>query len=444
MLGDLMNRSMRHIIAMLLTGSPLLSNADNADWMQEATSLLKNNQADRAVSILEPQMESSAGDLQYDFLLGQAALANNQANLAVFALERVVLTAPSQDGARFTLARAYAKLGEYKQARKELLYIVKTSKSSRYKQLSESLLDTLHRPNKTRYQFVVKAGLGNDSNANSATEIDSFLGVTLSENSKATASSTAMGQMYASFSHPLSNRFNLTGSADLFKQDYQSASFVNTSAATLNTGLSYQANRKMRENMNLFVRHTEVDKQSNSTQLAAQLTHWQAINTANTLNASLRAGRTEFAEPFSIKSVNQLNAGLQHQFKTQTKDKDIVITTLSLIGGKDIPLKSATTDDQVTYGRTYTGAQAGILIGNGHGKINMLASINYINSQYDSQFFNKERNENNIGASFKLDVKLNAKWKLSPGFSYARSQSSVELYDYERTRLDFVVSHQLI
>lgn len=434
-----MRNQLRQVIALIIAGTPLMIHAEESEWMQSAISSLKNNQPDQAIAILEPKMEEHAGELQYDFLLGQAALANQQANLAVFALERAILTYPKQDGARYTLARAYTQLGEYKQAKKELTYIVKNTESTRYKELSKDLLGKLHSPGKSNYDFIVKGGIGSDSNANSATENNSFLGINLSENSKAKASSTAMGQMQAKFTHRFSNKLSINAAADFFKQDFENAKFVNTTATTLNTGLNLKSANHTQEKLHFYTRRTEVDKKENSTQLGTQFTHRHTLDKANSVSASLRAGRTNYADSYSIKSINQLNSGIQHQFITKTQQKDLVITTFSAIAGKDLPLESSS-----PYGRTYTGAQAGVFIRNSHGKVNISANVNYINSDYDTHFFGKARNENNIGAQFKLDVNLSPKWTLSPGISYARSQSSIDLYDYERTQLNFVVSHHII
>jgi len=429
----------RKIALLMLAGSPLIASAENANWLKEASSLLKNNEAEKAISILELEMENHAGELEYDFLLGQAALANNQPNLAVFALERAILSNPSQDGARYTLARAYAKLGEIKQAKKELLYIVKTSNNRRYKELSSNLADKLQQPNKAKYSFVVKSGIGNDSNANSATENESFLGFSLSKNSKATSSSTLMGQMTAGISYPLSRKINFNANADTFKLDYQDASFVNTSATSLGTGLSFKTNKNNQENLQAFARYVEVDEKKNSQQVGAQFTHKLSINRKHIISASLRGAQTKYADSFSVKNVNQISGGLQYQHKKRTKLKDFVGTSVTAIAGKDLPLES----DSI-YERTYVGAQAGLFIADHRGKVNIIANFNYMNSSYDANFFGKERAENSIGSTIKVDIKLHSKWKISPNISYTRNFSSVDLYDFERAQMNVALSYKII
>lgn len=434
-----MRGNIRQSAIYLLVSIPMLANADAVDWLNDASALLKNNEPEKAIAILEPEMENHAGELQYDFLLGQAALANNQPNLAVFALERAILSNPSQDGARYTLARAYAKLGEIKQAKKELLYIAKTSKSMRYKKLSTDLANSLQQPNQAKYSFVVKTGLGNDSNANSATENESFLGINLSDNSQATSSSTLMAQMTARMSYPLSRRIDINASADTFKLDYQDASFVNTSATSVSTGLSLKTNKNNQETFQVFARHVKVDEKKNSQQVGAQFTHKLAIKQRNQLSLSLRGAQTKYAENFSIKDVNQINGGFQYRRNTRTKLKDFISSSVTAIAGKDLPLESNT-----LYQKTYYGAQAGIFVADHRGKVNVAVNFNYMNSSYDSHFFGEERSENSINSTLKVDIKLHSKWKIGPSISYTRNISSIDLYDYERTQMNIALSYKII
>jgi len=434
-----MTRYGKKIAFLLLAGNPLVAFSDNENWLKDVSSLLKNNEADKAMSILEPEMENHAGELEYDFILGQAALANNQPNLAIFALERAILSNPTQDGVRYTLARAYAELGEIKQAKKELRYIVKTSDNPHYKKISSNLANKLQEPSKAKYSFIVKSGVGNDSNANSATENESFLGIILSKNSKATSSSTFMGQMTAGLSYPLSRRINFNANADTFKLDYQDASFVNTSATSVGTGLSFKTNNNNQEKLQAFARYVKVNDKKNSQQVGAQFTHKLSLNQNNIISASLRGAQTKYAKDFSVKDVNQISGGLQFQHRKRTKLKDFIGTSVTAITGKDLPL-----EPDSEYERTYIGAQAGLFISDHRGKVNLITNLNYINSSYNKNFFGKERTENSIGSTVKVDIKLHSKWKISPNISYTRNFSSIDLYDFERVQMNVALSYKII
>ena len=66
-----------------------------------------------------PLQSDRAGDPEYDFLLGSAALGIGKNTEAVFALERVLAVQPNSAPARALIARAYFNLKETETARRE-------------------------------------------------------------------------------------------------------------------------------------------------------------------------------------------------------------------------------------------------------------------------------------------------------------------------------------
>src|SRR5665647_1749441 len=72
-----------------------------------------------AYELLMPLQSERAGDPEYDYLLGLAALDNGKPSEAVFALERVLAVNPNHAQARAEIARAYFALGERQTAKQE-------------------------------------------------------------------------------------------------------------------------------------------------------------------------------------------------------------------------------------------------------------------------------------------------------------------------------------
>ena len=62
--------------------------------------------------MLAPEQSNAAGDPDYDYLLGIAALDSGKPNEAIFALERVLAVKPNHLQARAEIARAYFATGE--------------------------------------------------------------------------------------------------------------------------------------------------------------------------------------------------------------------------------------------------------------------------------------------------------------------------------------------
>lgn len=70
----------------------------------KARELLNSQQAGSAYTLLAPLSDERAGDPEFDYLLGIAALDSGQPGQAVFALERVPAVKPDDSLARSALS----------------------------------------------------------------------------------------------------------------------------------------------------------------------------------------------------------------------------------------------------------------------------------------------------------------------------------------------------
>lgn len=90
--------------------------ATAADPAAEVVALLDAGRAQEAYERLLPLEQANAGTLDYDLLLGRAALESGHLTRAIFALERVLAVAPDHGPARLLIGRAYFEAGESKAA----------------------------------------------------------------------------------------------------------------------------------------------------------------------------------------------------------------------------------------------------------------------------------------------------------------------------------------
>lgn len=88
--------------------------------LQQASSHLSEQEYQQAYALLDSQSEQHAGNPDFDYLLGVAALHSNHPGEAMFALERVVKTNPHHAAARMELVNAYLQLGMNHQAQDQL------------------------------------------------------------------------------------------------------------------------------------------------------------------------------------------------------------------------------------------------------------------------------------------------------------------------------------
>ena len=117
--GKNLRKTLLYSALMLSLATPISSHADTA-LLEQAGRQIQAGQHEQAYALLEGQTEQQAGNPDYDYLLGIAALRSGKPDRAMFALERVVRTQPGHAAARMELVSAYLQLGMNHQAQAEL------------------------------------------------------------------------------------------------------------------------------------------------------------------------------------------------------------------------------------------------------------------------------------------------------------------------------------
>jgi tetratricopeptide (TPR) repeat protein len=134
-----------------------------------AKALLQQKQHRQAYDLLLPQEASRAGDPEFDYLLGIAAIDSGEPERGVFALERVLAVQPNNHVARAEIARAYLALGERDSARREFETVRAQQVPPEVKQAIDGYLSAISAAEVTQLTGFIEAGFGHDSNVNSAT-----------------------------------------------------------------------------------------------------------------------------------------------------------------------------------------------------------------------------------------------------------------------------------
>ena len=145
--------------------------------LERARGLIQANQARAAFELLAPLEQQRAGDVEFDYLLGLAAIDAQQYTRAVFALERVLAMRPNHPQARAEIARAYFLMGENQAARQEFESVRRSGPPEAVAVTIDQFLNALDARERSRRSGVtafLEAGIGADSNANSATATSTF------------------------------------------------------------------------------------------------------------------------------------------------------------------------------------------------------------------------------------------------------------------------------
>src|SRR5436190_6607238 len=128
-----------------------------------AKRLLERRQAKEAYQLLLPQESARAGDPEFDYLLGIAAIDAGEPERGVFALERVLALQPNNNVARAEIARAYLAMGERDAARREFETVRGQSIPPEAKASIDRFLAAIAAADVTRVEGYVEFGVGYDT-----------------------------------------------------------------------------------------------------------------------------------------------------------------------------------------------------------------------------------------------------------------------------------------
>jgi hypothetical protein len=157
----------RCALAFLFAAAAATSWADALT--DRAKRLLDQKKSQEAYDLLLPQEGARAGDPEFDFLLGLAAMESREYERSVFAFERVLAVQPNNALARAYIAQAYYEMGELETAKREFETVQKQQVPQNAQERIEGFLSAIKSAESNKVSGFLEAGGGWDTNVNSAT-----------------------------------------------------------------------------------------------------------------------------------------------------------------------------------------------------------------------------------------------------------------------------------
>ncbi len=142
-----------------------------------ARQLIDTKQFRQAYELLEPLEQQRAGNPDFDYLLGIAAIDAGERTRGIFALERVLAVKPDHPQARAEIARAYFLIGENRVAREEFEAVKKTRPPEEVAASVNRFLDAIEARELSAGTGVagyLEATFGTDNTVNAATGSNQF------------------------------------------------------------------------------------------------------------------------------------------------------------------------------------------------------------------------------------------------------------------------------
>ena len=140
--------------------------------IKKAEQLMRQGKAAEAYSLLRPLAAENAGNVDFDYLLGIAALDSGNPNEALNALERVLAVNPAHMGARLDLGRTYYALGALDLAKQEFERVRAANPPEAASNVVAKYLTAIEERSKEQKRAVagyLEAGVGYDDNITSVT-----------------------------------------------------------------------------------------------------------------------------------------------------------------------------------------------------------------------------------------------------------------------------------
>ncbi|MEN8168877.1 MAG: hypothetical protein ABFS08_01470 [Pseudomonadota bacterium] len=163
---------------LLVLLSPVTAFAAPDSLLKQAEQFIQSQRNTEAYELLQNEAEEYAGEADYDYLLGLAALRADLPEQAMFALERCVMVQPGHAAARMELVSAYTQLGLNQQAEMQLSILDKQEPPALARKAMAQYRDVL-RPRLSGTPDPVRLlalGAGYDSNTGSFPDMGIDLG----------------------------------------------------------------------------------------------------------------------------------------------------------------------------------------------------------------------------------------------------------------------------
>lgn len=427
-------RTVPRLLAFLALA--LLCATARADALtDQARALLGSARAQEAYALLLPLEPQRAGDPEYDYLLGIAALDAGNAERAVFALERVLALQPGHAQARAEIARAYIALGDRDGAKRELETVKASAPPPEVQATIDRFLAAIARP-QARFSGFMEGTFGVDSNINSATgsgslAIPAIGTVTLGPGLSRLSDTFAGLAAGASVSYPLNEAWTLVGglrgTMRLNNGDSVKGQF-DTSSADVDAGVRWD--RDKRDSVTLgFQGQTFLLDNARYRDSAGVIAQWQR-NLSETRQVTLFGQHTDLRyQTQSIRNAGRTLVGAAYAQSLSMRWSPVVF--LSGFFGSERESASGVPH----LGHDPFGARLGVQLTLQPDRLFLNLFAGYEERRYGGPEplfgFNRKDRQTDLRAT--LTWKLADGWSVSPQVAYTDNRSNVNLFKFDRT-----------
>ena len=432
-------------VSLLVLGPGQLAHAQQAE-VEHAQALMSQGKPAEAYGYLLPFEDKFAGNVDYDYALGVAALDSGKPDKATLAFERVLAVNPNFAGARLDMARAYFQLGDADRAKTEFLAVRELNPPQQAQAVITTYLDAIdkiERAKKRTLRGYVELQIGNDTNVNNSGSqsniaVPALGGLTFTlnpTNPKRGDSFKALGTG-VDFAYQFSPTLGAFVGGDFrqrmnFTQDTFDNGSIDTRAgvslgeATNQVKIAGQSGRYTLDN----------DLSRRSEGMSGE---WKyTIDPANQLNAFSQFSRNRFTSTANqVNNFNSSTTGLGYM--RVLGDGKAVLLANYLFGKERDP--SGRADGAKRSEGFRIGGQLVL-----REDMDLFAVATNQRGHYERQntAFLAFRRDDQRDFSLGVNWRFEKDWTLKPQWTYSKNISSIPIYAYERNEISVTVRRDL-
>ncbi len=407
--------------------------------LDQAKEMMARRDAAAAYALLKPLEDKRAGEPEFDYLLGIAALDAGRGTEAVFALERVLAVDPKHPHARAEIARAYYLLGEVETSHREFETVKTQPIPAEASATIQKFLDAIAQIQASTRTVVlgyVEGAIGHDTNVNSGTAatttpaIPGFNPGVISPNAREQSDGFAGLAAGVSVRHPLSASTALVANIDgtqrlnFSKHDFDQGTIsagagIETGSASNKYALGLQANK-------LYFDYRDY---RDSLGLVGQWQH--QVSAAGIVSVFLQHAQLRYSGQ-SFRNTDRTLGGLAYAHAFGGERAPVAYAS-AYFGEEDE--RDSTRPEQ---GHRLTGVRVGGQL-NVTPKIAAFAHASYEERDYGGPFaaafgFPQSRLDKQTDLRIGVNYTPVKSWIITPQLAYTDNRSNVSLTDFDRVQ----------
>jgi hypothetical protein len=403
----------------------------------EAQGLLRSGKAEQAWQLLFPLEQRHAGEPDFDYLLGIAALESGRPDRATFVLERVIVANPGHMAARLENARAYFELRDFERAQREFELILRAAPPTVTRALSQNYLARMRDPAQplgARMSGYAEVAVGRDSNVSAAAALSSvfipgqaaeFTPDPLFQRRPDRYWAAATGLEYADALRP---NLSLTAGGDFQQRWHDSLDAFDSRVVDLHVGLAQRVDERDRIEYVARYNNYELDN-VRYREMHSLGSQWsRSLNPRTRIAASAQGLRIRYASQDNKASDSDLVVGVVNATHLLPGSSS-TLAAAGVVLGNDNAVAGRADGDRRIYGMNF-GAQRQL-------RTRMQGYVRYslLNSDYATQNadFGITRRDRQRDLSFGLAWEFASGWLLRPQIAHIVNRSNLPLNEYQRT-----------